>query len=95
MPLLSSRFRQSAVRQAHQPEEEIIVYLRLLPLALLALLLMALLGVDPAFPQDKLSPSNLSKLNTKADEDDPVPTPDGFGLLYTSNTEGTFDLMLS
>jgi hypothetical protein len=39
--------------------------------------------------------TNLNKLNTEADDEDPCLTPDGNGLLYASNVRGSYDIFLA
>lgn len=39
--------------------------------------------------------TNLEKLNTDADEEDPCPTPDGNTLLYASKARGSYDIFTS
>lgn len=42
-----------------------------------------------------VKPVNLEKLNTEGDEEDPCPTPDGFGLLYATRARGSYDIYVS
>ncbi len=42
-----------------------------------------------------IKPTNLDKLNTDSDEDDPFPSPDNITLLYARKVNGTFDIYLS
>jgi hypothetical protein len=59
----------------------------------LCLLMMTFLNNLHA--QDAAKPVNLEKLNTDADEEDPCPTPDHFGLLYAMKTRGSYDIYVS
>lgn len=44
---------------------------------------------------DELKVTNLDKINTDADEDDPFVTPSGLSFYYASNKAGTWDILLS
>jgi hypothetical protein len=44
---------------------------------------------------DKTRITNLDKLNTSADEEDPCPTPDGLGLLYATRRDKSYDIFAS
>jgi hypothetical protein len=44
---------------------------------------------------DTIKVLNLEKLNTAADEEDPCPTPDGFGLLYAAKKKKYYDIFYS
>ena len=52
-------------------------------------------GPRQADAGDPVKATNLEKLNTGADEEDPFPTPDGTSILYASNVLGTYDIYLS
>jgi hypothetical protein len=57
---------------------------------------IAVIAVDQAAAQDKLiAATNLDKLNTADDEEDPFPTSDGKELLYASNAKGTYGVYIS
>jgi hypothetical protein len=51
-------------------------------------------GLEAA-PEPALKVYSFDRLNTKADEDDPCPSPDGFRFYYTANAAGHFDLMMA
>lgn len=44
---------------------------------------------------DAIKITNLEKLNTDADEEDPCPTPDGNGLLYAVKNKTSYDIYVS
>ncbi len=44
---------------------------------------------------DPIKIVNLEKLNTEADEEDPCPTPDGFGILYAVKGKTSYDIFIS
>jgi hypothetical protein len=66
---------------------------------LLTLLFLALLfwadRRDAAGGDTPVKAINLEKLNTADDEEDPCPTPDGFGLLYAAKKKKYYDIYLS
>ena len=65
-------------------------------LLLAVLPLIALLLLSPSDAGDaKLKITNLDKLNTDNDEEDPCPTPDGNGLLYATKARGSYDIYVS
>jgi hypothetical protein len=58
-------------------------------------LVVFLLPVPPSDAQEKLKPTNLDKVNTPGDEDDPHLTSTGLILLYTSVNKGRSEVMIS
>jgi hypothetical protein len=61
----------------------------------LTLACSTLLGPSPAGEPKRAMPTNLGKVNTKADEDDPFIMVNKTTVLYASNAAGTFDIMVS
>jgi WD40-like Beta Propeller Repeat len=65
-------------------------------LALFTATHLVLLSTQPIVDAgDPIKIVNLDKLNTDADEEDPCPTPDHFGLLYARKTGGSYDIYVS
>jgi WD40-like Beta Propeller Repeat len=62
---------------------------------MLALPALALSLIAHAGGGDELKLTNLEKINTEADEDDPFVTPSGQSIYYASNKAGTWDILLS
>ena len=63
---------------------------------LTVILCIAFFAVEQAEAQDALvKATNLEKLNTADDEEDPFPTTDGKELLYASKAKGSYDIYIS
>jgi hypothetical protein len=60
--------------------------------AVTSLLFMIERGISAG---DAVKVVHLEKLNTDADEEDPCPTPDHFGLLYATKARGSYDILVS
>ncbi len=65
------------------------------PLAVATLLLNFACQPDADGGDPPVKPVNLDKLNTDADEEDPCPTPDGYGLLYAAKSKTSYDIYIS
>src|SRR5262245_15901529 len=61
--------------------------------AVSAMFVLLLTGRIPG--GDEIKVTNLDKINTDADEDDPFVTSSGQSLYYASNKAGTWDILLS
>jgi hypothetical protein len=64
-------------------------------IAILSLTLAFGAAADPQDSPKPLKPTNLEKLNTAADEDDPHIASNGLALYYASNAKKKFDIMVS
>jgi hypothetical protein len=59
---------------------------------LIGVALGAFCALEQVPAQEAIKPVNVEKINTRADEDDPLVTVDGLRLLYASNAEGSWDI---